>query len=65
MRVVQGDVLDPSKDPPVRTPVKKGGARDDGPEVGREMGDALRSVYDRTVQEAVPDDLLDLLSKLD
>ena len=29
------------------------------------MGDALRSVYDRTVQEAVPDDLLDLLSKLD
>lgn len=29
------------------------------------MGEALRSVYDKAVQEAVPDDLLDLLSKLD
>ena len=31
----------------------------------REMGDALRSAYDRTVQESVPDEMLDLLSKLD
>lgn len=31
----------------------------------RDMGDALRSVYDRTVQEEVPDEFLDLLSKLD
>jgi hypothetical protein len=30
-----------------------------------QMGVALRSVYQRTVEEAVPDDLLDLLSKLD
>lgn len=29
------------------------------------MGDALRSVYDRTVKEEVPDEFLDLLSKLD
>lgn len=30
----------------------------------RDMGSALRSVYQRTVDEAVPDDLLDLLGKL-
>ncbi len=28
------------------------------------MGTALRSVYQRTVEEPVPDDLLDLLGKL-
>ena len=31
----------------------------------RDMGAALRSVYQRTVDEAIPDDLLDLLGKLD
>jgi hypothetical protein len=31
----------------------------------RDMGDALRSVYQKTVDEKVPDDLLDLLGKLD
>lgn len=30
----------------------------------RDMGSALRSVYQRTVEEPVPDDLLDLLGKL-
>lgn len=30
----------------------------------KEMGSALRSVYQKTVEEAVPDDLLDLLGKL-
>ncbi|HEX8484109.1 NepR family anti-sigma factor [Sphingomonas sp.] len=30
----------------------------------RDMGTALRSVYQRTVDEAIPDDLLDLLGKL-
>ena len=30
-----------------------------------EIGHALRSVYDRTVSEAVPDDLLALLGRLD
>lgn len=29
-----------------------------------ELGNALRSVYQRTVDEDVPDDLLDLLGKL-
>ncbi len=31
----------------------------------RDMGAALRNVYQRTVDEAIPDDLLDLLGKLD
>jgi hypothetical protein len=30
-----------------------------------EVGSALRSVYQKTVDEAVPADLLDLLGKLD
>ena len=30
----------------------------------RDMGAALRSAYQRTVDENVPDDLLDLLNKL-
>lgn len=30
----------------------------------QEMGSALRSVYQKTIDEAVPDDLLDLLGKL-
>ncbi|MEG3084876.1 NepR family anti-sigma factor [Sphingomonas sp. PB2P12] len=35
------------------------------PNKDQQMGSALRSVYQKTVDEAVPDDLLDLLGKLD
>jgi hypothetical protein len=31
----------------------------------RDTGAALRSVYQKTIEEAVPDEMLDLLSKLD
>jgi hypothetical protein len=31
----------------------------------REMGAALRSIYQRTVDEAVPDDLMSILGRLD
>lgn len=31
----------------------------------RDMGAALRSIYQKTVEENVPDDLLSLLGKLD
>ena len=31
----------------------------------KDMGAALRSVYQRTVDEAIPDEMLDLLGKLD
>ncbi|WP_245824604.1 NepR family anti-sigma factor [Sphingomonas azotifigens] len=30
-----------------------------------DVGDALRRAYDETLKESVPDDLLDLLKKLD
>ena len=60
--VVQGEVLslghDTEKTSPART--TKG-----IPNKDQQMGSALRSVYQKTVDEAVPDDLLDLLGKLD
>lgn len=31
----------------------------------KQIGDALRAVYHEAVQEEIPDDLLDLLRKLD
>jgi len=31
----------------------------------KDMGAALRSVYEKTVREAIPDEMLDLLGKLD
>lgn len=34
------------------------------PRDSRDMGSALRSVYQRTVEEDVPDEFLDLLGKL-
>lgn len=47
-----------------KTPLpKKTAARVEGKD--RDMGVALRSVYQRTVEETVPADLLDLLGKLD
>ena len=48
------------------------GADRDGPEPGARasrtagaMGQALRGVYQKTVEEAIPDEMLDLLGKLD
>ena len=51
---------------PVNKPVPDAvtGQRSAGP-TDRNMGAALRSVYQRTVDEAVPDDLMALLGKLD
>ena len=46
------------KNPPTRTAVTDKPA--DPP-----MGPALRSVYQRTVEEAIPAEMLDLLAKLD
>ena len=50
--------------PPAKGPARKSGKKTP-PSKDRDMGEALRSVYDRAVQEAVPDEMLDLLSKLD
>jgi hypothetical protein len=35
------------------------------PDKDQQMGSALRSVYQKTVDETIPDDLLELLGKLD
>lgn len=47
---------------PKKPPVKKQAEK--APAKGRDTGDALRSVYQKTVDEAIPSDLLDLLGKL-
>ena len=46
-----------------RRPDDKAGERAAGKD--RDMGSALRSVYQKTIDEKVPDDLLALLGKLD
>lgn len=46
------------KDSPARKSTAKAQAKD------RDMGSALRTVYQKTVEEAVPDEMLDLLGKL-
>lgn len=46
------------KTPPPRKSSVKPGSGD------RDMGSALRSAYQKTVDEAVPDEMLDLLNKL-
>jgi hypothetical protein len=59
---VQGEVLSFDHDTEKKTamkPVKKGGEKD------QQMGSALRSVYQKTVEEAVPEEMLALLGKLD
>ena len=45
-----------------KMPVRKAAAK--GSNKDREMGSALRSVYQKTVDEAVPDEFLALLGKL-
>ncbi|MGF1549236.1 MAG: NepR family anti-sigma factor [Sphingomonadaceae bacterium] len=40
-------------------------ARDDKSAENGDLGAALRSVYDRTLNEEVPPEMLDLLGKLD
>ena len=56
--VVQGEILGLDDDTQKNT-VKKTGEKD------QQMGSALRSVYQKTVDEAVPDEMLALLGKLD
>jgi hypothetical protein len=47
-----------------RSPVPKDGENKVGKQRTADVGRALRSVYDDTVRESVPDDFLDLLGKL-
>ncbi|WP_156348386.1 MULTISPECIES: NepR family anti-sigma factor [unclassified Sphingomonas] len=62
VRVVQGEVLSLGHDTQNTVPATKPAQV---PDKDQQMGSALRSVYQKTVDEAIPDDLLDLLGKLD
>ncbi len=55
---LQGEVVGSDNQPPKppRTPPAP---------ANKNVGDALRAVYREAVEETVPDDLLDLLKKLD
>ena len=59
----RGELVRSAKDETNRLPKPRGGAESSKP--SRSVGDALRQAYDEAVREAVPDDLLDLLKKLD
>ena len=67
--VVQGEVLslghDTQNETPVSPPPEKGASKARESVKDRQMGSALRSVYQKTVDEAVPDEFLALLGKLD
>lgn len=54
--------MKPDKDTPDKASAQKNGKprADD-----RDMGSALRSVYQQTVEEQIPSEMLDLLGKLD
>lgn len=58
---MQGEILSLA-DTPTKSAVKPGTKRSDK---DQQMGSALRSVYQKTVDEAVPDEMLALLGKLD
>ena len=57
-----GGMVRSANDPMTKKP-HKGGT--DGELTGKAVGDALREAYDQTMGEAIPDELLDLLKKLD
>ena len=59
------DTNDPfgTSGPAASAPARRPRTRSKGGDAG--MGAALRSVYQKTVEESVPDEFLDLLGKLD
>lgn len=59
----RGKLVRSAKGETKRPPKAKGGTESSKP--SRSVGDALRQAYDEAVRETVPDDLLDLLKKLD
>jgi hypothetical protein len=63
IRVLRGELVRSAKDENKKPPKQKGDAESGKPD--RNLGNALRQAYDEAVREAVPDDLLDLLKKLD
>ena len=58
----QGEVLDLASENDSNTAAKKSPAKVHNKD--RDMGSALRSAYQKTVEENVPAEMLDLLNKL-
>ena len=52
-----------ANDPVKKQPKSKGGT--DKRKAGKAVGAALRDAYDKTLAEAIPGEMLDLLKKLD
>ena len=62
-RALRGELVRSARDENKKPPKAKGG--NDANRPGRSVGEALRQAYDEAVRESVPNDLLDLLKKLD
>gem|GEM_PF-2825361 len=63
VRVLRGKWVRSASDPMKKPPKTRSGG--DGSRGGRAVGDALRDAYDEAISEAIPDEMLDLLKKLD
>jgi hypothetical protein len=64
--MAQGEELSSSDDKPGRASGRATTKpKSAPPSREQEMGHALRSVYQKAVDERIPDDLMDLLGKLD
>jgi hypothetical protein len=61
---IRGTTLGSDRETPKKPPAKPArSTKVKGKNI--DMGGALRSIYQRTVDEAIPDEMLDLLGKLD
>lgn len=63
-RTLRGELVHSAKDDQGKQPQPEQGS-DKTSRPNPDVGDVLRRAYDETLNESVPDDLLDLLKKLD
>lgn len=63
-RALRGELVHSAKDDQAKQPQPEQGG-EKKPRPSADVGDVLRRAYDETLNESVPDDLLDLLKKLD
>ena len=63
IRTLRGELVHSANNNQGKQPPAKGSGQTPAPSA--DVGDALRRAYDDTLNESVPDDLLDLLKKLD
>ena len=65
-RTLRGELVHSAKDDQGKQPQPQPEqGSDKKPRPNADVGDVLRRAYDETLNESVPDDLLDLLKKLD